>query len=446
MSDNRYRTVCQRFLLFTTPVYSTFFLVLIAIRYLNYDQFTNTVLLVSVAHLGLLQLIYTGITKYKSHLTKDDLFQVLWAMVLSNIILFSYWVYWLEQTRVLMYILAPMSCVALFSVASFKQSVGFNVVQTCAMCFALVFSTLNSDDPLAMQALPLHLIYLFVLLIMCLWLSSIAATHANLKSERDRVVKSLRGMANAALESDTVDKSAKQLAQSSMQSAAIATNQQKAAEQLATTVEELLANAGQNAEQARHTLVELKKTEQKVSKSYEDITQLVSSIDSVRQSGEQIKNINAVIDDIAYQTNLLSLNAMIEASRSGDEGSGFKVVALEVRKLAERSAEAAKGINNLLENNRQSIEHGVDLSAQTLQSFERIQEDILPLARAMQSVTDASHEQSHSIEHLSGISHDIESASQHILQLADTTRTTAEELEYSSTSLNEMIAQLERRQ
>ena len=445
MSDSRYQEVCLRFLLFTTPTYIVFFLVLWFVRYLNYDNFSNTVFIVSIAHMVIAQLSYVSIVKLKKPVLKSDLFIMLWSMVLSNIVLFSYWIVWLDNTRMMLYMLAPMSSVALFSIASLRQAVRFNILQTLCFYAALFFSVIRSNPENVLYSAGLDLIYITVLFIMCIWLSSIAATHAHLKFERDAIVQRLRGMTTAALESDVVDASANKLTESSQQSSLIAATQQQAAEQLATTVEELSANSQQNAEQARKTLIALKKTENQVSDSHDDITQLVQSIDSVRDSGEQIKSINAVIDDIAYQTNLLSLNAMIEASRSGDEGSGFKVVALEVRKLAERAADAAKDINNLLDHNRQSIEKGVMLSAQTLASFETIKQDILPLANAMQSVADASHEQSYSIEQLSGIAHEIEGSSQSMQKLAADTKITATELKHSSQTLSEMIAQLEQK-
>ena len=445
MSDTRYQSVCLRFLLFTTPTYMFFFLVLGLIRYVNYDSFSNTVLMISIAHMVIAQLSYVAIVKLKKPVLKSDLYTMLWSMVLSNIVLFSYWIVWLDNTRMLLYMLAPMSSVALFSIATLRQAVRFNILQTLCFYAALLFSVTRANPENVLYSAGLDLIYITVLFIMCIWLSSIAATHAHLKLERDSIVKKLRGMTAAALESDVVDASAIKLTESSQQTSLIAATQQRAAEQLATTVEELSANSQQNADQAQKTLIALKNTENQVTNSHEDITQLVQSIDSVRDSGEQIKSINAVIDDIAYQTNLLSLNAMIEASRSGEEGSGFKVVALEVRKLAERSTEAAKGINNLLVSNRQSIERGVMLSAQTLANFEAIKQDILPLASAMQSVADASHEQSHSIEQLSGITNEIEGSAQNMQKMADDTKITATELKHSSQMLSEMIAQLEGR-
>jgi uncharacterized coiled-coil protein SlyX len=441
-TDNRYRQVCARFITFTTPVYLAFFIVLWLIRYYQYDDFSNGVLLTSMGHMALAEFAYFCVYRFKPELNKHNLFGILWAMVFSNIILFCYWIVYLDNTRVLMYMLAPMSCVALFSIATFKQAISFNIFQTFCLLMALLLTKANTHGDTLLYSAGLDMIYITVLLIMCVWLSSIAAAQARMKSERDAIVHKFRGMAKAGLESNVVDNSAEKLSGSSQQSAAIAATQQKAAEQLSTTVEELSANAEQNAEQARKTLLALKKTESQVIDSRHDINELVESIDSVRDSGEKIKRINAVIDDIAYQTNLLSLNAMIEASRSGDEGSGFKVVALEVRKLAERAAESAKDINELLTHNRASIENGVALSAQTLKSFESIQADIMPLATAMQSVADASHEQSYSINHLSSIAHDIEGSSVSIQQLADDTKLTATALKQSAKTVSSMLSQL----
>ena len=96
---------------------------------------------------------------------------------------------------------------------------------------------------------------------------------------------------------------------------------------------------------------DIQKNEKHVRESEIEVSSLVNCMAEVSNLSHEIQMINNVINDISYQTNLLSLNAMIEASRAGEGNGGFKVVATEVQKLAERSAEAAKSINELLEKN-----------------------------------------------------------------------------------------------
>jgi methyl-accepting chemotaxis protein len=102
------------------------------------------------------------------------------------------------------------------------------------------------------------------------------------------------------------------------------------------------------------------------------VRQAVNAMNGIERSAQQIAQIIGVIDEIAFQTNLLALNAGVEAARAGEAGNGFAVVASEVRGLAQRSAEAAKEIRNLISNSTAQVGEGVGLVGQTGQALERI--------------------------------------------------------------------------
>ena len=93
--------------------------------------------------------------------------------------------------------------------------------------------------------------------------------------------------------------------------------------------------------------------------------QAVEAMSGIERSSREITQITGVIDEIAFQTNLLALNAGVEAARAGDAGRGFAVVASEVRALAQRSADAAKQIKELISTSRVHVEQGVEFVAQT---------------------------------------------------------------------------------
>ena len=98
----------------------------------------------------------------------------------------------------------------------------------------------------------------------------------------------------------------------------------------------------------------------------------IDSINAIQASSKQVAEIVGVISDIANQTNLLAFNAAIEAARAGEHGVGFSVVAAEVRKLAERSSQAAQKITRLIEESTSQVGHGAAVSQQAAQSFEGI--------------------------------------------------------------------------
>ncbi|HEX7872985.1 MAG TPA: methyl-accepting chemotaxis protein [Sphingobium sp.] len=102
------------------------------------------------------------------------------------------------------------------------------------------------------------------------------------------------------------------------------------------------------------------------------VAQAVSAMDAIEKSSQEIGQIIAVIDGIAFQTNLLALNAGVEAARAGDAGKGFAVVANEVRALAQRSADAAKDIKDLITKSSQQVSQGVGLVGETGKMLGRI--------------------------------------------------------------------------
>ncbi len=113
-------------------------------------------------------------------------------------------------------------------------------------------------------------------------------------------------------------------------------------------------------------------TQQNAEQGFEALRKSIESIELIQKSSSEIAEIVRVIGDIAGQTNLLAFNAAIEAARAGEHGVGFSVVAGEVRKLAERSSQAAREIAKLIEESVSRVNTGSDRSQQAKTSFERI--------------------------------------------------------------------------
>lgn len=126
------------------------------------------------------------------------------------------------------------------------------------------------------------------------------------------------------------------------------------------------------------------------------MTSMVSAMDDIKHSSERIADIISLIDSIAFQTNLLALNAAVEAARAGEKGRGFAVVAGEVRNLAGKSAEAAKGISSLIEDSTTKVQAGVVLVNNVSLSLESIKQKVETLQSAVKSIDEACTEQSQS--------------------------------------------------
>jgi methyl-accepting chemotaxis protein len=140
-------------------------------------------------------------------------------------------------------------------------------------------------------------------------------------------------------------------------------------EETASSLEEITSTVQHNAENARQANQLASSARDQAETGGGVVEQAVQAMAAINHSSKQIADIIGVIDSIAFQTNLLALNAAVEAARAGEQGRGFAVVAAEVRKLAQRSAEAAKEIKGLITNSVDKIAQGsqlVDASGHTL--------------------------------------------------------------------------------
>ena len=136
------------------------------------------------------------------------------------------------------------------------------------------------------------------------------------------------------------------------------------------------------------------KTRADAEKSGEVVRDAVDAMRRIEKSSQEIEKIIGVIDEIAFQTNLLALNAGVEAARAGDAGRGFAVVASEVRALAQRSADAAKAIKELIGASKAEVSSGVRLVGETGRSLHTIVEKFGEIDRVVAEIAAGTAEQS----------------------------------------------------
>jgi methyl-accepting chemotaxis protein len=135
-------------------------------------------------------------------------------------------------------------------------------------------------------------------------------------------------------------------------------------------------------------------------------------MDELKKSSSEIAKIIKVIDDIAFQTNILSLNAAVEAATAGEAGKGFAVVAAEVRNLASRSAEAAKEIKDLVEDANTKANEGKNISDEMIKGYEVLNDHITETIHIIEDVSSASKEQMTGIEQINDAVTELDKATQ----------------------------------
>ena len=198
-------------------------------------------------------------------------------------------------------------------------------------------------------------------------------------------------------------------------------------EETAAAVEEITSNialSSQNIAQMAKNANELTVSANEGEKL---ATQTVSSMDDINTQVTAINEAISVIDQIAFQTNILSLNAAVEAATAGEAGRGFAVVAAEVRNLASRSAEAANEIKALVENATLKSKQGKDIAASMINGYHNLNDNINNTLSLISEVENASKEQKYGIEQISDAINSLDKQTQINANVANHTNTIAVE-------------------
>lgn len=179
-----------------------------------------------------------------------------------------------------------------------------------------------------------------------------------------------------------------------------ALEQESAIDELAVSIESLSDDVKANADDAQKMSLIVKEVGENIKISNEEMEQLVSAMADIRTSSAGIEQILKTIGEIARQTNLLSLNASIEAARAGLAGKGFAVVADEIRNLAAKSGEALQQTSELIENSFESVKRGTSIADETAKSLFAVVEGAKEISGSVDKISIASQNQKRVLEEL----------------------------------------------
>ena len=199
---------------------------------------------------------------------------------------------------------------------------------------------------------------------------------------------------------ETLEESASTMT-SSMNNLAEKANEQAASlEETAAALEEITSITRNNTQNATKMATLGQVVKKSVLSGEELASKTASSMDEINEKVKAINSAITVIDQIAFQTNILSLNAAVEAATAGEAGKGFAVVAQEVRNLANRSAEAAKEIKNLVEEANIKTNDGKLISSDMIEGYKELNKNISETINIIEDVSAASKEQMLGIEQI----------------------------------------------
>ena len=222
------------------------------------------------------------------------------------------------------------------------------------------------------------------------------------------------------------------------------TEQQAASlEETAAALDEITTTVHKTADSAKSAREAVASAKSDAERSGHVVRQAVEAMSKIESSSQQIGQIIGVIDEIAFQTNLLALNAGVEAARANEAGRGFAVIASEVRALAQRSAEAAKSIKDLITTSTAEVSEGVKLVAETGASLERIVVKVGEINLVVNDIASGAQEQATGLQEINAAVNQMDQVTQQNAAMAEEATAASRSLAKESEQLKRLIEQFD---
>jgi methyl-accepting chemotaxis protein len=210
-------------------------------------------------------------------------------------------------------------------------------------------------------------------------------------------------------------------------------------EETAASMEQMTSSVKSSSKNSSLANEMTRTAEQSAVSGGEAVDEAISAMQSINESSNQIADIIGVIDEIAFQTNLLALNAAVEAARAGEQGRGFAVVAGEVRTLAQRSADAAKEIKELINDSVSRVENGSKLVNESGETLKEIIDSVKQVSTVINDLANASMQQSDGIIQVNSAVAEMDNMTQQNAALVEESSAASQSMSEQAQRMNDLI-------